>query len=304
MGARWGPSLGNQCATALLPPSGGDLPEPHFQFSGGYLVPACWLAPWKSCHCGGLALAVPELSCARHPPPPPTVTPVGALLEVHFLQQDFVLVLELSKCPGACSHWMGRGLWAQHCVFIFPCWSRVALAPWGYVLMFCCRGLWSKSKVPRSEQRAGFLEQTSLLPLPQHPSFCPNSPSHSIPLPLPGEGQVSPLSPCPRFGLRVPYPIALPDKALSVGYRAGLGGPGWDVSPRIPMRRGSVFTPVAGGRGKLRGLCAARHPPTPAGGKGKGGLSAAPGNKESVWLVTALRKRRETNVPLIGGEVT
>lgn len=70
------------------------------------------------------------------------------------------------------------------------------------------------------------------------------------------------------------------------------------------MRRGSVFTPVAGGRGKPRGLCAARHPPTPAGGKGKGGLSAAPGNKESVWLVTALRKRRETNVPLIGGEVT
>lgn len=78
------------------------------------------------------------------------------------------------------------------------------------------------------------------------------------------------------------------------------------MSPRIPMRRGSVFTPVAGGRGELRGLYAARHPPTPAGGrgKGKGGLSAAPGNKESVWLVTALRKRGETNVPLIGGEVT
>lgn len=65
-----------------------------------------------------------------------------------------------------------------------------------------------------------------------------------------------------------------------------------------------MFTPLAGGRGKPRGLYAARHPPTPAGGKGKGGLSAAPGNKESVWLVTALRKRRETNVPLIGGEVT
>lgn len=67
-----------------------------------------------------------------------------------------------------------------------------------------------------------------------------------------------------------------------------------------------MFTPVAGERGELRGLYAARHPPTPASGrgKGKGGLSAAPGNKESVWLVTALRKRGETNVPLIGGEVT
>ena len=65
-----------------------------------------------------------------------------------------------------------------------------------------------------------------------------------------------------------------------------------------------MFTLVAGGG--LRGL-RCKTPP-PAGGtgrrKGKGGLAADPGNKESVWLVTALRKRGETNVPLIGGEVT
>lgn len=64
-----------------------------------------------------------------------------------------------------------------------------------------------------------------------------------------------------------------------------------------------MFTLVAGGQ--LRGLCAAGSPhPLGGTGRGKGGLAAAPGNKESVWLVTALRKRGETNVPLIGGEVT
>lgn len=157
MGARWRRSLGNMCATALLPPSGGDLPEPCFQFSGGFSVPACLLAPWKCCHCGGLALAVPWLSCARHPPPPPTVTPVGALVEVHFLQQGFVLVLELGKCPGACSRCVGRSLWAQHCIFVFPCWSRVALAPWArapllFAQMCVCR---------RSVQRPVAQEQSA-----------------------------------------------------------------------------------------------------------------------------------------------
>lgn len=73
----------------------------------------------------GCALA---LLC-QIPAPPPTVTSVGSLVEVR-CQQGFVLVLELSECPGACSHCVGRGLWAQHCVFIFPGWSRVALAPW------------------------------------------------------------------------------------------------------------------------------------------------------------------------------
>lgn len=52
----------------------------------------------------------------------------------------------------------------------------------------------------------------------------------------------------------------------------------------------------------MQGLWAARHPLT-SWGDGEG-EAVAPKNKESVWLVTALRKRRETNVPLIGGEVT
>lgn len=66
-----------------------------------------------------------------------------------------------------------------------------------------------------------------------------------------------------------------------------------------------MFTPGAGDEDCR--VCALQdhHPPAAGGmGRGKRGLSAAPGNKESVWLVTALRKRGETNVPLIGGEVT
>lgn len=292
-GTRWGRSLRSACATALLPPSGGDLPEPRFQFSEGYLVPACWLAPWKCCHCGGLALAVPWLSCARHPPPRPTVTLVGDLVEVHSLQQGLCWFwCSASAQEPAAAVW--EGACGHSLVFSSsPAGAGLLWLP-GHVplcsLHRCvradvlCRGLWSKSKVPRSEQRAAFLEQTSLLPLPQHPSFCPSSPSSSIPLPLPGEGQVSPLSPCPRFGLRVPHPIALPNKAPSVGDRAGLGGPGWDVSPRIPMRRGSVFTPGAGGRGELWGLCAARHPPHQLGGRGKEASLQPPGTKSQCGL--------------------
>lgn len=235
-GARWGRSLGNAHATALLPPGGGDLPGPRFQFSGGYLVPACRLAPWKCCHCGGLALAVPWLSCARHPPLPPTVTPVGVLVEVHSLQRCFVLVLELGKCPGAGSRCVGRGLWAQHCVFIFPCWSRAALAPWAVslcslhrcgcadVLMFCAGVCVPRAKCQGQSRRAAFLEQTSLLPLPQHPSFCLSSPSGSIPLPLRVRAK------CPRChhahvldcGCRTPS--RSPTKLLLLGTEQGWGG--------------------------------------------------------------------------------
>lgn len=191
MGARWGLSLGNECGIALFPPSGGDLPEPHFQFSGAYLVPACWLAPWKCCHCGGLALAVPWLSCARHPPPPPTVTPIGALVEVHSLQQGFVLVLELSKCPGAGSHCVGRSLWAQHCVFIFPCWSRVALAPLGtcpfalctdaYVLMFCAELCGPRAKCQGQSREQLSWSKPPCFPFPSIPLFVPAPPLAASP---------------------------------------------------------------------------------------------------------------------------
>lgn len=43
---------------------------------------------------------------------------------------------------------------------------------------------------------------------------------------------------CAVRSLRVLDPPALPDKDPSVGDRAGLGGVGWDASPRIPIRRG------------------------------------------------------------------
>lgn len=283
-------------------------------------MPACMLAPWKSGRGGGLALAACRLSCARHPPRPPTATPVGALAEVRYLRRGFVVVLQ--PASSACAWEPAAAAWEGACGhgIVFSSfragagWLRLpervplcrAFCTGVYVPVSLCRIPWPKSKVPRSEPRAACpWEQTSLLPLPQHLAFLSQF--------LPPAASPSPCwvrAKCPRchrahVSAVVPstlgaVPPRAPDKASSVGDRVGLGGPGWDVSPRIPIRKGSVFTPVAGGG--LRGLCTARFPPPP--GRGKGGLSAAPWNKESVWLMTALRKRGETNVPLIGGEVT
>lgn len=99
--------------------------------------------------------------------------------------------------------------------------------------------------------------------------------------------------------LRVPDPLALPDKDPSVGDGARQRGAGGAGLGRVPPNTNQE----GGAAGSVRG----ETPPQlgkGGSGRGKRGPAAAPGNKESVWLVTALRKRGETNAPLIGGEVT
>lgn len=90
-------------------------------------------------------------------------------------------------------------------------------------------------------------------------------------------------------------PPRSPTKTLLLGTEQGWGG--WAGTHPPEYQSGGEWL------GGLWGLCEAEPPPSQL-GRGKRGPNAAPGNKESVWLVTALRKRGETNVPLIGGEVT
>lgn len=259
------------------------------------MFPSCLLRPgllamlprrWAGSGC------VPALPC-QTPAPSSHTAPAGALAEARCLQRGFVLHAsfcsrELGVCLGTAA-W--EGAHGHGAVFASAPHARGALRTDVHALLpgiSALHPLWG--------------------PAAAHPPPSPTpgceAPAGSIPLP---SGTASPLSPCPSCprgccpcdsGCRTPS--RSPTKTLLSGTErgsAGLGGPGWDASPRIPIRRGG-----------LQGLCEARPPPPPAAaggsGRGKRGPAAAPGNKESVWLVTALRKRGETNAPLIGGEVT
>lgn len=286
-------------SSAPLPAGGTCLPEPWFRSGGGFSVPACMLAPWQSCHGGGLALAARRLSCARHPPRPPTAAPVGALAEVHYLQRGFVLVLQ--PVSSACAWEPAAAAWEGACrhgvVFSsFHAGARSLRLPRRVLL--CCFALCTDVDVLLlgvSAQRSMVQEQGATVrsreqlppeqtsPSPASPVSVPASPSGSISLPSPGEGQVFPLSPCPCFG-RCPLDFGCRTslcsltKPLLLGTERGWGGPGWDVSPRIPIRRGRVFTLLA--RGWLRGLHAARPPHQPGGrGGGREASLQPPGTK-------------------------
>lgn len=219
----------------------------------------------------GLALAACRRSCARHPPCPPAAAPAGALAEVCHLQQGSVLVLrlELSVRRGACGRaWEGAGGAAVSCP---RCPVRAAACPCPLLLRSLRRcvpaAALRRVRSPRAKCRDGSREQLALQPASQLPPM-------QHPPPLAGQGPsvpgatvltFRPLSPW----LWVPYPFTLRDKAPSVRDSAGLGGQARVFSPRIPIRRGSMFTLVAGWG--LQGLCAARHPPPPpAKGTGRG----------------------------------
>jgi len=172
------------CSSAPLPAGGTRLPEPRFPSDGRFSVPACVLAPWKSCRGGGLALAVRRLSCARHPLRPPTAAPVVALAGVCYLQRGFVLVLqpESSACAWEPAAAAWEGVCGHGVVFISLRWSAVTLAPRTRAPLLLCSlhrcvcaassCLCAELRGPRAgcqgrEQRAA--PARSKPPLPQHP---------------------------------------------------------------------------------------------------------------------------------------
>ena len=168
-----------------------------------------------------------------------------------------------------------------------------------------CQG-WSREQFPP--------EQTSLLPLPQHLAFLSQLPPLAA---SPSSCGVRAKCPrCYRAHISAVVPLTLgaipphaPRQSPFCRGQSRAGGAGLGrVAPNTNKEGERVYPGSWGGDCRvwgLQGLGTARPPPPARGtGRGKGGLAAAPGNKESVWLVTALRKRGETNVPLIGGEVT
>lgn len=129
----------------------------------------------------------------------------------------------------------------------------------------------SESWVPRSEQRTAPLRAN----LPASPASCislPVCPSNSIPLLLPGKGQVSSLSPCPRFSCCLLdsgccTPSHSPTKPLLLVMEWGWGRGRLRCVPRIPIRRRSMFTLSAGGETVGSACCDTPHT---GGGNGEG----------------------------------
>lgn len=241
-------------------------------------------ARWQSCRGGGLALAACRLSRARHPPRPPTPLLLGLWLRLGASGEVLCSTPRSAAGSSACAWEPLRG---KGPVGTARCWHRHPMCT------ELCAQMWTPctpSGVPQ--------QSPPLSPMPG----C-GAPAESIPLP---SGTASPLSPCPSCprgccprdsGCQTPS--RSPTKTLLSGTEqgsAGLGGAGLGRVPPNTNQEG-------GAAGSVRG----ETPPQlgkGGSGRGKRGPAAAPGNKESVWLVTALRKRGETNAPLIGGEVT
>lgn len=203
------------------------------------MVPACVLAPWKSCRGGGLALAESWLACARHPPCPPTGTPVAALAEVRYLQRGFVLVLQ--PVSSACGWEPAAAAWADPAGMAQGFHLSVLEQLPGHMLcaLYVRAGVSaqrSKSKEPRSEQRPA--------PMGANLSASPARASHiSVPAPL-----LHRQSPTCRVRAKCPHchrahisavvpsilgaiPPHAPQQSPFCRGQSRAGGTGWDVSP-------------------------------------------------------------------------
>lgn len=326
---RGGCSPGDAGAAALLPPpSLGDLPAPSpgFDLVGDFrCLPARWLP-------GNPAVVVGWLWLRAGSPVPdtrpvlPRPLPLG--LWLRFATSGEVLwsfcSRQARRAPGSLQPLRGKGPTGTALCFHLSVLERggfgsLGACPFAALLLAqvrVCRCPCAGFRGPRAKCRGRSREQLPPLganvpasPSPASRISVPVPPSSSIPLPLLGEGQVSPLSPCPRFG-RCPLDSGCrtPSRSrqsLFCRGQSGAGGAGLGRVPPNTNQEGERVYPSSWGGTAGSVHCKIPPPPQPGGtGRGKGGLSAAPGNKESVWLMTALRKRGETNVPLIGGEVT